>query len=144
MTYDLVIGDYAYSSWSLRGWLLFEKFNLPKSVTLLDFHSKATVAEQLASFEPARTVPTIRTPEGAIVSESYAIAEELASRHPEAEIWPSDPKKRAIARNLSAEMHAGFFALRAACPMNLRTAFDWADPSDEVLTDLERLETLWA
>lgn len=144
MTYDLVIGDYAYSSWSLRGWLLFEKFNLPKTVTLLDFHSTASVAEQLAGFEPARTVPTIRTPDGAIVSESYAIAEELASRHPEAAIWPSDPKMRAIARNLSAEMHAGFFALRSACPMNLRTAFDWSKPSDDVLADLDRLETLWS
>jgi glutathione S-transferase len=27
--YDLVIGDRAYSSWSLRGWLLFEAFGIP-------------------------------------------------------------------------------------------------------------------
>ena len=29
MTYDLVIGDRAYSSWSLRGWLLFDAFGIP-------------------------------------------------------------------------------------------------------------------
>ncbi|MEY3309433.1 MAG: hypothetical protein RLZZ413_3471, partial [Pseudomonadota bacterium] len=29
MTYDLAIADRAYSSWSLRGWLLFDAFGLP-------------------------------------------------------------------------------------------------------------------
>ncbi|SHH31872.1 glutathione S-transferase N-terminal domain-containing protein [Cognatishimia maritima] len=143
MTYDLIIGDYAYSSWSLRGWLLFEKFNIPRKVTLLDFDSKASVAEQLATHAPARTVPTIRTPDGAIISESYAIAEDLADRHPDAGIWPSTPKHRSIARSLAAEMHSGFAALRSVCPMNLRTAFDWATPSPDVLADLIRIETLW-
>ena len=28
MTYELAIGDRAYSSWSLRGWLLFDAFGL--------------------------------------------------------------------------------------------------------------------
>jgi glutathione S-transferase len=30
MTYDLVIGDRAYSSWSLRGWLLFDALIPPR------------------------------------------------------------------------------------------------------------------
>ena len=29
MTYDLAIGDRGYSSWSLRGWLLFDAFGIP-------------------------------------------------------------------------------------------------------------------
>lgn len=144
MSYDLVIGDYAYSSWSLRGWLLFEKFGISRNVTLLNFHSDASVAEQLRAFAPAKTVPTIRTPDGAIISESYAIAEDLADRHPDAGIWPSDPKHRAIARSLSAEMHSGFMALREACPMNLRTAFVWENPDQAVLDDLARIEDIWA
>lgn len=144
MTYDLVIGDYAYSSWSLRGWLLFEKFGIERQQTLLDFHSDASVAEQLSAFTPARTVPTIRTPEGAIISESYAIAEDLAARHPEANIWPSDPKARSVARSLAAEMHSGFTALRSACPMNLRQAFDWQSPDAAVLADIARIEEIWS
>ena len=144
MTYDLVIGDYAYSSWSLRGWLLFEKFGIARNVTLLDFNSEDSVAAQLAAFAPAKTVPTIRTPEGAIISESYAIAEDLADRHPEAGIWPADPKHRAIARSVSAEMHSGFGALRNSCPMNLRAAFTWEDPEADVLADLARIEEIWA
>ncbi len=29
MTYNLYIGDRTFSSWSLRGWLMFEAFNIP-------------------------------------------------------------------------------------------------------------------
>lgn len=144
MSYHLVIGDYAYSSWSLRGWLLFEKFGLSRKETLLNFNAEKSVAEQMPGFAPAKTVPTMRTPEGAIISESYAIAEDLADRFPDAGIWPSDPKHRAIARSVSAEMHSGFMALRAACPMNLRTSFVWENPDQAVLDDLARIETIWA
>ena len=97
MTYHLLLGDYAYSSWSLRGWLLFEKFGIDRKQTMLDF-SGQDVAGQLSDYAPARTVPTMITPEGAVVSDSLAIAEELASRHPKAGIWPEDPLARATAR----------------------------------------------
>ncbi len=142
MTYDLILGDYAYSSWSLRGWLLFEKFGIARNMTMVDFSTK-DVADQLAEFFPANTVPPIRTPEGALLSDSLAMAEELATRHPDAGHWPSEPKSRATARNLSAEMHSSFTALRSACPMNVRTSYDHSNPSDEVRADLERLELLW-
>jgi len=33
MTYDLYIGDRTFSSWSLRGWLMLEKFGLPYTST---------------------------------------------------------------------------------------------------------------
>lgn len=143
MTYDLILGDYAYSSWSLRGWLLFERFGLPRKTRMLDFHAEASVAEQLAEFAPARTVPTIRTPEGAILSDSLAIAEELATRFPDAGLWPAAPLARATARALTAEMHSGFTALRSDCPMNLRLAYTGVTPSNEVEADLRRLEVVW-
>jgi len=143
MTYDLVLGDHAYSSWSLRGWLLFEKFGIACRSRMLDFSASKSVADQLTGLAPARTVPTLRTPEGAIVSDSLAIAEELASRHPDAGLWPGDPGARAIARNLAAEMHSGFAALRNICPMNLRKAYSGVTPSDDVIADLRRLEVIW-
>ncbi len=143
MSYDLVIGDYAYSSWSLRGWLLFEKFGILCRVTRVDFAGPG-VAEQLAEFAPARTVPALRTPEGAIVSDSLAMAEELATRHPQAGFWPEAPMARATARTLAAEMHSSFSALRSQCPMGLRIAYDWSQPSDEVRADLARIEEIWA
>ena len=96
MSYDLAIGDRAYSSWSLRGWLLFDAFGLPVKThsARLDTDEMAQV---LQGFFPARTVPAMRTPEGTVVCESLAIAEELASRHPEAELWPKSPAARAVA-----------------------------------------------
>jgi glutathione S-transferase len=142
MTYDLIIGDYAYSSWSLRAWLLFEKFNIPRKLHRVSF-KQGGVPEQMPQFAPAKTVPTIPTPEGAIVGESLAIAEELASRHPDLYIWPSDPKARATARSLAAEMASGFTALRSTCPMNIRASYVDMQPSEAVLADPHRLEVIW-
>lgn len=143
MTYDLAIGDRSYSSWSLRGWLLFDAFGLPVTT-----HSARLYTDELPalleSYFPARTVPALRLPEGVVVAESIAIAEELATRHPEAGLWPADPAHRAVARMLVAEMHAGFTALRSHCPMNLRVSYRDCAPPDAVLADLARLETLWS
>lgn len=143
MTYDLVIGDRAYSSWSLRGWLLFDAFDIPVRTLSARLYTDE-LASVLRDFFPARTAPTMRTPDGAIVPETIAIAEELASRHPDAGIWPTDPHARATARVLAAEMHAGFTALRSHCPMNLRVSYADCQPPPEVLADLRRLETLWS
>ena len=143
MTYDLAIGDRAYSSWSLRGWLMFDAFGIPVKT-----HTARLYTDELAillkGFFPGRTAPTMRTPDGAVVPETLAIAEELASREPGAGVWPTDPKARSIARVLAAEMHAGFGALRSHCPMNLRVSYTDCAPTDAVLADLDRLQTIWA
>ena len=142
MTYDLVIGDRAYSSWSLRGWLFFDAFGLP-----VKLHTARLYTDELPTllkqFHPGKTAPTMRTPDGVVVPETIAIAEELASRHPEAGIWPAGPKARAVARVLAAEMHAGFGALRSHCPMNLRVSYEDCAPPQAVLDDLKRLEVIW-
>lgn len=142
MGYELVIGDRAYSSWSLRGWLFFDAFGIPVETRLARLYSDE-LPTLLRDFPPARTAPTMRTPDGVVVPETIAIAEELASRHPEAGLWPKAPKARAVARVLAAEMHAGFTALRSHCPMNLRVSYEDSAPTDAVLADLARLEALW-
>lgn len=139
----LLLGDRAYSSWSLRGWLLFARFGIEVETRFVSFFD-AGVAEQLADHAPARTVPTWITPEGVAVSESLAIAEELASRHPQAGHWPDDPAARACARTLTSEMHAGFTALRSTCPMNLRVAYSNTPVPEAVAADLARLDTIWS
>lgn len=142
MTYDLVIGDRAYSSWSLRGWLFFDAFGLPVKLHRARLYTDE-LPTLLKQFFPGKTAPTMRTPDGVVVPETIAIAEELASRHPEAGLWPADPKARAIARVLAAEMHAGFTALRSYCPMNLRVSYTDCAPPAEVLADLARLDVIW-
>lgn len=143
MTYELYLGDRSFSSWSLRGWLLFEVFDLPVTVRMVGLYS-GTMAQDLAPLAPARQVPTLVTPEGEVIGESLAIAETLAERHPDAGLWPEDPAARARARWLSAEMHAGFQALRAACPMQLLHQYVRFTHSDAVLADLARLEEIFA
>ena len=143
MTYDLAIGDRAYSSWSLRGWLMFDAFGLPVTTQSARLYTDE-LPRLLDGYFPARTVPVMRTPEGTVVPDSLAIAEELASRHPGAGHWPADPAARAAARVLAAEMHAGFGALRGHCPMNLRVSYTDCAAPEAVLADLARLQLVWA
>src|SRR5690606_10974261 len=97
----------------------------------------------LAEFAPAKTVPALKLADGTVIPESLAIAETLHERHPEAGIWPADPRARAVARFYAAEMHAGFAALREACPMNLRASYADFPVPEAVKADLARLEALW-
>lgn len=143
MTYDLAIGDRSYSSWSLRGWLMFERFGIPVRVQSGILYTDDLQA-LLARFAPARQVPAIRTPEGEVVGESIAILETLAERHPDAGHWPRDPAARMMARYMVAEMHAGFRDLRNDCAMNLLKSYRDSAPSTAVLADLARLELIWA
>src|SRR5690606_38747440 len=143
MDYALAIGDRSYSSWSLRGWLLFEKFGIPAAVRRGVLYTD-DLPRLLADFAPARLVPAMRTPEGEIVGESIAIAETLAERHPDAGHWPADPAARMMARYMVAEMHAGYRELRGECPMNLLKSYVDSAPAAAVLADLARIETVWA
>jgi len=142
MTYDLYIGDRAFSSWSLRGWLMLEKFGLPYKAHLVGLYA-GTMAKDLAPLAPARTVPVLRCEDGSILYDSLAMAEELATRHPEADMWPSEPKARALARSMTSEMHAGFPALRGTCPMQLFHQWVGFEASAAALAELERLELLF-
>ena len=145
MTYSLAIGDRTYSSWSLRGWLLFAKFDIPATVHTARMYTPEFL-DMLSGFGGGRLVPTIHfdTPKGTvIVSDTLAIAETLNARHPEKNMWPLDPAACGFARSIVAEMHSGFAALRNGCTMNLRHRYHGFNPSETVLTDLARIETIW-
>jgi glutathione S-transferase len=143
MTYDLFIGDRAFSSWSLRGWLMLEKFGLPYRSHMVGLYT-GTMAQDLADLAPARFVPVMRDADGIVVGDSLAMAETLAERHPGAGLWSKDPAARALARWLVSEMHSGFGALRSDCPMQLLAQLGGFTPSDAVRADLARIEELWA
>ncbi len=143
MTYELYIGDRAFSSWSLRGWLMLRQFGLALQSQMVGLYS-GTLAEDLAPLYPARFVPVMRTPDGIVIGDTLAIAETLVERHPDAGFWPTDPKARALARWLTAEMHSGFNALRSDCPMQLLHSYRGFPVSASVQGDLDRIQTLWA
>ncbi len=142
MTYDLYIGDRTFSSWSLRGWLMLEKFGLPYRAHLVGLYS-GTMAEDLRKLAPARLVPVLRTPDGHVVGETMAMAETLSERHPNAGFWPEDAVQRMRARWMCAEMAAGFSALRSACPMQLQHVNQGFSASETVSADVRRITSMW-
>ncbi len=146
MTYQLILGNRLYFSWSIAAYLMVEKFGLSDQVDVQIVlpQAEADVARFLEHVPPARTLPTMITPDGVVVSDSFAIAEELASRFPDAKMWPADPSARAIARTVSAEMHSSFGGLRGGWPVNLRHTFVGAIATPEIEKELDRLETIWA
>lgn len=78
-----------------------------------------------------------------VVWESLAIMEYLAELFPEKHMWPRTVSARAMARAVSHEMHAGFGALRNACPMNIRRPPKPVPLDDAVTRDIARIEQLW-
>lgn len=141
----LIIANKCYSSWSLRPWLLmvakdiaFDEVQIPFGPAFDDPDWKA----KIQAFSPAGKVPALV--DGSIsVWESLAIMEYLAERFPEVGIWPSDVAARAEARAISSEMHAGFGALRLACPMNLGKRYAARDRGGKVAADVARISAIW-
>jgi glutathione S-transferase len=139
----LVIANKLYSSWSLRPWLLMTALGIPFEETVIPMYLPDSKARML-DVSPTGKVPCLI--DGDVkVWESLAIIEYLAEKYPDKAIWPVEPVARAHARAVSSEMHAGFQALRSACPMNLGKRFH---PRDDLGSDLadnvRRLEGMWS
>ena len=137
----LVIGNKNYSSWSLRGWLSlrkagakFEERRLPLDTTQF--------AEEIADFSPTGKVPVLWD-EGACIWDSLAIAEYANERWAGGELWPQHPAERSRARSISAEMHAGFPAMRERMPMNIRAMDRVVAIDDALQADIDRIMSIW-
>jgi glutathione S-transferase len=146
MRYHLIMGNQAYSSWSLRGWLLLEPFDLDFSHEVVPLYVPE-YADFVTANYPANTVPTLQVFDGAdktVIWDSLAIAEFLHEQHPQAGIWPAGMQARAATRSLCAEMHSSYDTLRSAMPMNVRREYKTFTPDAEAQADIDRIEALWA
>lgn len=134
----LVIGTRRYSSWSMRGWLLVRLAGLDPVERMIPL---GAAPGSIGDASPSGQVPYL-SHDGHQVWESLAMAEYCAELSPS--LWPETLAARTHARVLSAEMHAGFRALRLAMPMNLGRdrALAGGIPVD-VQADLDRIERLW-
>ncbi len=118
--FTFILGNKAYSSWSLRGWLLMRRSGAAFEERVIPLFRPGFKAEILAR-SPSGRVPALAA--GSVtIWDSLAIAEFLHERYPDAGLWPEDPEVRAVARAVTAEMHAGFPALRERLPMDLKRA----------------------
>ena len=137
----LLIGNKAYSSWSLRAWLALAVTEAPFREIVIPLDRPETRAQILAH-SPSGRVPALQDG-GLVVWESLAILEYLAERFPNAGLWPSDPAARALARAVSAEMHAGFSALRQHMWMDLKHRRPGEGRTPEVEADITRITAIW-
>ncbi|MGH8806187.1 MAG: glutathione S-transferase family protein [Polaromonas sp.] len=147
----LYIGNKNYSSWSMRPWVLLKQAGIPFEeikVRFDSFDANSAFKEKISGVNPVGKVPALDDG-GFVVWDSLAIAEYLAEKFPEKNLWPRDMQARARARSLCAEMHSGFGALRSACPMNIEAdlrdvgRLAWRD-KPAVRADVERLVAMWS
>jgi len=148
----LYIGNKNYSSWSMRSWVLLKQSGIAFEEVMVrfgddTFAANSSFKQAVLAVNPGGRVPVL-VDDGLAVWDTLAIAEYAAERFPEKQLWPQDVQARARARSVCAEMHAGFSALRNACPMNIEAflpqvgAIVWRD-QPAVRTDVQRLVAMW-
>jgi glutathione S-transferase len=139
--FTIYIANKNYSSWSLRGWLILRQSGAAFEEAVIPLREANTRANILRH-SPSAKLPALQ--HGTLVIwESLAIGEYLAETFPKAQLWPEDSAARATARAVSAEMHAGFTALRSQLPMNMRSSFPGRGVTPEAQADINRITALW-
>lgn len=136
----LVIGNKNYSSWSMRGGLVVRLSGAAFKEIVVPLQQPDT-ASQMMKYSPSRLVPALHDGDF-VVWDSLAIAEYLAEKFPEKDLWPRDAKARAIARSVCAEMHGGFTTMRKTMPMNMRRRFPGRGV-EASRADLARVQEIW-
>ncbi|MFL6751918.1 MAG: glutathione S-transferase family protein [Sphingomicrobium sp.] len=141
----LIIGNRAYSSWSMRGWLAarrsgeeFEEYVVPM------FDADWEKRREGDEFAPSLGKVPILWDGESVVWDSLAIIEFLADRVGRERYWPEPEDARGMARSMAAEMHSGFANLRRDLPMNVRKSYPPIDLSDGVKEEIDRILQLWA
>ena len=135
----LIIGNKNYSSWSLRPWILLQHLGLEFTEQQIPL-DQADSAARIRAINPAGRVPVLQHGE-LLIWESIAIGEYLCELAGQG--LPPERAARAQARSVSAEMHAGFHALRTQWPMNARALGRRTAMSAALQGDITRIEHIW-
>jgi glutathione S-transferase len=137
----LVIGNKAYSSWSLRPWLAMKHTGIDFTEKRLSLYAEGA-KESILRYSAAGKVPVLKDGD-LTVWDSLAICEYLAEKFPNEQLWPVDAARRAVARAVSAEMHSGFTNIRNQMPMNVRREIPGRGQTPEVSAEVARIATIW-
>ena len=142
----LVVANKNYSSWSMRPWVLLRAIGVPFEERLVKFESQDW-KENIGRLSPSGLVPVLwegAPGRGHATWDSLAIAERVHELFPGHGVWPADPLRRARARSVAAEMHAGFRGVRGSMPMNIRNRYPGKGMTDAAAADIARIAALWA
>jgi glutathione S-transferase len=141
----LIIGNKAYSSWSMRGWLAAKQSGLGfEEITVPLYDEGWDERKREEDLAPSSGKVPILWDGEAVVWDSMAIIDYLADKVGRDRFWPKDDVARGMARSMAAEMHSGFMSLRRECPMNTRKTFSGVTISEETKKDSVRILQLWA
>ncbi|HYJ53876.1 MAG TPA: glutathione S-transferase family protein [Allosphingosinicella sp.] len=141
----LIIGNKAYSSWSLRGWLAVKQSGLPfQEITVPMFDEAWDKRTQGQEFAPSAGKVPILWDDKTVIWDSLAIIEWLADKTDRARYWPRDDAARGMARSMAAEMHSSYANLRRELSMNVRKTFPTPELGDAVKGEIVRILELWA
>ena len=144
----LIIGNKAYSSWSLRGWLAVKQSGLPFEELVVPAlrrgMGQAPRGRRIRAVFRARCRScgtAIRWCGTALRSLTGSPTESAARKY-----WPEDDAARAMARSMAAEMHSGYsprsvreHGMNIRKPLSRPRRFP-----PEVEAELTRLFELWA
>ncbi|MFC7498110.1 glutathione S-transferase family protein [Enterovirga sp. GCM10030262] len=141
----LIIGNKAYSSWSLRGWLAVKQSGLPfEEITVPMFDEDWNKRTQGDEFAPSGGKVPILWDDKTVIWDSLAIVEWLADKTDRARYWPKDDSARGMARSMAAEMHSSYATLRSECGMNVRKQYPPKPLSEPLRAEIIRILELWA
>jgi glutathione S-transferase len=141
----LIIGNKAYSSWSLRGWLAVKQSGLAfEEITVPMFDEAWNKRTQGDEFAPSAGKVPILWDDKTVIWDSLAIIEWLADKTDRDRYWPKEEAARGMARSMAAEMHSGFANLRRELSMNVRKQFPTQELAEPVRAEVIRILELWA
>jgi glutathione S-transferase len=140
----IIIGNKAYSSWSLRGWLAVKQSGLAYEERVVPMWTDEWDAAQAGELATSGgKVPTLIDGE-TVVWDSLAIVDYLNDKTGNTRFWPKDGAARGLARSIAAEMHSSYTALRSEHGMNTRRIYPARTPSEAVAKDIARIMRLWS
>ena len=141
----LVIGNRAYSSWSMRGWLAVRQSGLEYEELVVPLYDQEWERTREGDeFAPSSGKVPVLWDGDCVVWDSLAIIEHCADLTQRSLYWPEDMAARGMARSMAAEMHSSFANLRRDLPMNCRRIIDNVTLSPAVVAEIDRILTLWA
>eukprot|EP00514_Thraustochytrium_sp_LLF1b_P004890 CAMPEP_0184518628 /NCGR_PEP_ID=MMETSP0198_2-20121128/6184_1 /TAXON_ID=1112570 /ORGANISM="Thraustochytrium sp., Strain LLF1b" /LENGTH=222 /DNA_ID=CAMNT_0026909069 /DNA_START=29 /DNA_END=697 /DNA_ORIENTATION=- len=135
-------GSYNYSSWSLRVLLMTRRAAPEVKERYYDTKDEDEL-RKIKELSPTGCYPVLELADGTIIWDTLSIVELVAEAHPEAHCWPADPKQRALARSIVAEMHSSFDQVRGLMPMDIVHKKELEAKPDALVEQINRIKTIW-
>src|SRR5690606_5644944 len=143
----LFLGNKAYSSWSLRGWLAARHSGLAfEEVTVPLYDEDWSNRREGDEFAPSGgKVPILWDGDDIVVWDSLAIIDYLNEKTQGARgYWPEDMAARAMARAMAAAMDARVAAPGRRPSMHTRRLYPAAELAPAVQAGVGRIMRIWA